>query len=262
MTTPTTACYAYRFQLVGVLPDVAFPPPRPLASTPRPAPSRDRRPHKALRRGEAAADAPPPPTRTAAAAPATAASQSRPPDLFALQAFDVARGDFMAYHTDGLQVHENQQNAALPGTDVRPNAPTSRHRCVVPTRCACRSQTISLNLFFDFNFWFRPYPDGNPQRCIALVDGMTLLWKGAADQRHKHGVWRPTGASTGVRMSAVWRWSQRSESFSTCYPHRIIMSAEEQERVHEMRAQTAARRMRWTHPAGSEHDMQTRACHA
>ena len=190
------------------------------------------------------------------------ASQSRPPDLFALQAFDVARGDFMAYHTDGLQVHENQQNAALPGTDVRPNAPTSRHRCVVPTRCACRSQTISLNLFFDFNFWFRPYPDGNPQRCIALVDGMTLLWKGAADQRHKHGVWRPTGASTGVRMSAVWRWSQRSESFSTCYPHRIIMSAEEQERVHEMRAQTAARRMRWTHPAGSEHDTQTRACHA
>ena len=77
-TTPTTVCYAYQFQLVGVLPDVAFPPPRPLASTPRPAPSRDRRPHKALRRGEAAADAPPPPTRTAAAAPATAGATPRP----------------------------------------------------------------------------------------------------------------------------------------------------------------------------------------
>ena len=56
--------------------------------------------------------------------------------------------------------------------------------------------------FHAFAFWF------------AHCTWCTFSAAPRVDQQHKHGVWRPTGASTGVRMSAVWRWSQRSESFS------------------------------------------------
>ena len=83
-------------------------------------------------------------------------AQDTPPDLICIQPFDAARGDKMDYHSDGVSRFEGQPISMRRGAPV-----------------------ITLNLFADFNFWWRRchnFKVDKVQRAIRLGDGMCMLW--------------------------------------------------------------------------------------
>ena len=133
-------------------------------------------------------------------------AQDTPPDLICIQPFDAARGDKMDYHSDGVSRFEDQPIAMRRGAPV-----------------------ITLNLFADFNFWWRRchnFKKARVQRAIRLGDGMCMLWPWEDDTACRHGVWFPRGVREGLRVSVVFRWSSMLAPFASVSPYRILVGSE------------------------------------
>ena len=147
-----------------------------------------------------------------------ACAQGEPPDMIAVQPFDLARGDFIKYHSDGQSQWEGQTISMQEGAPV-----------------------ITLNLFNDFNFWYHPNGKlGSHQRCVHLRDGMAYMWPWSDDCLHKHGAWKPIGVRSGVRVSIVWRWSSMLARFDHGPPFRVVLSDAERVWFERKRAGDAA----------------------
>ena len=160
-----------------------------------------------------------------------------PPNLITPTIFDAAKGDFMNWHTDMRPAFESQRVSQDEYAPV-----------------------LSLNLFMDMDFWVRPYPDGNPQRAIRLVDGMGMLWPRAADFANKHGAWFPRGVREGKRVTIVMRWSNLgARRYTREWPHRVLLSEEERALIAAKRAEDAARNERKRVVERSVHTMAVRA---
>ena len=78
-----------------------------------------------------------------------ACAQGEPPDMFAVQPFDMERGDFINYHSDGQSSYEDQTISMRIGAPV-----------------------YTLNLFADFDFWHHPMKKRHAQasRCRAAAN--------------------------------------------------------------------------------------------
>ena len=170
-----------------------------------------------------------------------ACAQGEPPDMFAVQPFDMERGDFINYHSDGQSSYEDQTISMRIGAPV-----------------------YTLNLFADFDFWHHPMKKRHAQRSVRLCDGMTYLWPWSDDQANKHGAWPPPCVRGGMRVSVVFRWSSLLARFDPSPPHRILLTLAERACIECKRAENAARneekRARWKRkklPRTSKMEMRT-----
>ena len=170
-----------------------------------------------------------------------------------VQRYEARRGDRgakMDFHTDSDEAFDGQLVAQLPGSDV-----------------------LTLTVGANMNFWVYPtrgpHAPGVQRIATALRDGEAWIWKAGDDMTNKHGVWFPlfgrgakrAEARRGVRYAIVFRWSNgRVREFDLEYPHRIILSEDERERIAQRIVQREAEAMRWVNPPPSVHHAVLRAC--
>ena len=171
-------------------------------------------------------------------------SQECPPDLCMAQRYEAwrgKRGAFMDMHTDMRPTYEGQAVAS-------------------------RGDVMGVSAGADMNFWYGASRGGahiaKERHAVRLCHGETWIWVHADDMTHKHGVWFPRNAPCdGVRWAFMFRWSNgRKRLFEHTYPHRLVMTDAERERVAKRCADSAVRAARWASPPAPTHLMSKRLC--